>query len=256
MTRRNLITTSAAAAMGAQGAAPAQRSLFEVHQFKLRNSLENERQRALEFQQAYVTLAKRAGAGPIGVFESSIAEDSPFLLVVTSYKGYADMEACHARLDPDPEFRKARDRWYAGGRPYERQQASLLRAFEGFPQMNPPPVEGRKTSRLFELRTYGSNDFATLDRKVKMFEEGEIALFRKAGMWPVFFAVTTFGSNMPNLTYMLGYESLAGRERVWQAFAADPDWKALRSKPGLSDAEIVSNISNAILAPLPFSDVR
>jgi hypothetical protein len=61
---------------------------------------------------------------------------------------------------------------------------------------------------------------------------------------------------MPNLTYMLGYENLADRERVWQAFAADPDWKTLRSKPGLSDAEIVSNISNAILTPLPFSDVR
>jgi hypothetical protein len=30
----------------------------------------------------------------------------------------------------------------------------------------------------------------------------------------------------------------------------------LRAQPGLSDAEIVSNISNAILRPLPFSPIR
>ena len=55
---------------------------------------------------------------------------------------------------------------------------------------------------------------------------------------------------------MLSYEDLASRDRLWKAFGADPEWQKLRAQPGLSDAEIVSNISNQILRPLNFSEIR
>jgi hypothetical protein len=46
------------------------------------------------------------------------------------------------------------------------------------------------------------------------------------------------------------------RDKAWAAFGQDPDWQRMRALPGLSDAEIVSNISNAILRPLAGSDIR
>ena len=49
---------------------------------------------------------------------------------------------------------------------------------------------------------------------------------------------------------------LAAREKVWAAFGSSPEWKKLMSRPELSDALIVSNISNAILRPMPFSELR
>jgi hypothetical protein len=55
---------------------------------------------------------------------------------------------------------------------------------------------------------------------------------------------------------MLAYDDLAARDKTWSAFSADPDWQKLRATPGLSDADIVNNISNAILRPLPFSPIR
>jgi hypothetical protein len=55
---------------------------------------------------------------------------------------------------------------------------------------------------------------------------------------------------------MLGYDDLAARDKLWRAFGSDPEWQKLRSQPGYSDAEIVSNISNTILRPLPFSMIR
>jgi hypothetical protein len=55
---------------------------------------------------------------------------------------------------------------------------------------------------------------------------------------------------------MLSFDDLASREKCWKAFGADPEWQKLRSSPGLSDAEIVSNISVSLLQPLPFSPVR
>jgi hypothetical protein len=89
-----------------------------------------------------------------------------------------------------------------------------------------------------------------------MFEDGEIAIFRRIGMSPVFFGQALVGQNLPHLTYMLAFDDLAARERLWRAFGSDPDWQKLRAQPGLSDAEIVSNISSSILRPLPFSLIR
>jgi hypothetical protein len=75
-------------------------------------------------------------------------------------------------------------------------------------------------------------------------------------MLTVFFGQTIVGSRMPNLSYMLAYSDLAARDKTWAAFSADPEWQKLRSTPGLADADIVNNISNAILRPLAFSPIR
>jgi hypothetical protein len=72
----------------------------------------------------------------------------------------------------------------------------------------------------------------------------------------VFFGQTLVGRNLPNLSYLLAFDDLAARERLWRSFGADPEWQKLRAQPGLSDAEIVSSISNTILRPLPFSPIR
>jgi hypothetical protein len=55
---------------------------------------------------------------------------------------------------------------------------------------------------------------------------------------------------------MLSYEDLAGRDKVWKAFGADPEWQKLRVQPGLSDVETVSNITNYLVSPLAFSQIR
>ena len=89
-----------------------------------------------------------------------------------------------------------------------------------------------------------------------MFNNGEIAIFRKTGLAPVFFGTTMIGQHQPSLTYMLCYDDLATRERNWKTFVNSPEWTKLKATPGLSDAEIVSNISNILLSPLPFSPIR
>ena len=55
-----------------------------------------------------------------------------------------------------------------------------------------------------------------------MFNEGEAAIFQRLGMAPVFFGETLVGRNLPSLTYMLSFESLAARDKLWGAFGAAP----------------------------------
>ncbi len=242
--------------LGPAAAAPAKKCLIELRYIRMRNGPENQRQRATEFLKAYLPAAKRAGIGPVGIFSGAIAEGGPFLLVLKSYPGFAEMEAALAKLEADADYGKAVAAWYGGGLPYVRQEASLLRAFDAMPAVAVPPAGGRKTSRLFELRVYESANFTTLARKIQMFEQGEIDIFHRLGLLPVFFGQTLFGRNLPNLTYLVAHDDWAARERNWQTFGDDPEWKKLRAQPAYADPELVSNISNALLSPLPFSEIR
>jgi hypothetical protein len=89
-----------------------------------------------------------------------------------------------------------------------------------------------------------------------MFEGGEIGIFQRLGMKPVFFGETIVGVRQPCITYMLSFDSLAEREKLWSAFGSDPEWKRISAPPPLKDAQIVGNISNVMLRPLAFSPLR
>ena len=214
-------------------------------------------QRTSEFLRSAVPAIRRAGIGPLGFFAPVIAEESPFILALATFPSLAAMETARAKEAADKDYIVARDKYNAlAGRGYERMESSLLRCFEGMPQVEVLSTEVQRPARIFELRMYESSNGSTLARKIKMFNDGEIKIFQRLGMQPVFFGETIVGARMPNLVYMLSFENLAAREKLWQAFGADPEWQKLRSLAGNNDAEIVSNISNAILRPLPFSEIR
>src|ERR1035441_9871003 len=260
MTRRRFIPSVASGAFVAgemAAAEPAKNALIEFRRYQLRNSADNQRARTSDFLKAHAAALQRAGVGPVGAFGSTIAPDGPFLLLVVSYASFAAMEEAQFKLADDGEYRKAVEAFNAQpGLNYERMESSLLRAFDGYPAVMPPPGDAKRAARLFEVRMYESNNSGTLKRKIKMFNDGEIGAFQRAGGQPVFFAETIVGARQPNLTYMLSYEDLAGRDKVWKAFGADPEWQKLRTTPGLADAEIVSNITNYLVSPLPFSQIR
>jgi hypothetical protein len=199
---------------------------------------------------------QRAGAGPMGFFNALIAEQSPFALLVVSYPSLAAFGDVSDKLAADKEFQKSADQYSSMSElSYMRMENSLLRAFDGWPAITAPkpPQQG---THVFELRTYESNNVKASKRKIKMFNDAEAGVFKRLGMQPVFFGETIVGRNMPNLTYMVTFDNLAEREKLWGDFGKDPEWQKLRAEPELADALIVSNISNAILRPLPFSPIR
>jgi hypothetical protein len=208
-------------------------------------------------QHGWLPAAQRAGIGPVGFFNAVIGSGSPFILSVTGYPSFAAIEAAHEKLGADKEFQVSLGEFNSMAElSYIRMENSLLWAFPSMPAIEVPPSAEARQPRIFELRTYESPNEQALNRKVKMFGDGEIAIFRRCAMLPVFFGQTIVGPNQPNLTYMLAFDDLAAREKAWREFGNNPDWKKLRATPGLSDAEIVSNISNSVLRPLPFSPVR
>ena len=51
----------------------------------------------------------------------------------------------------------------------------------------------------------------------------------------MFFAEAIIGSRIPHLTYIVTYEDLGLRDRLWSEFGSDPDWQKLRSPYGRRD---------------------
>ena len=259
MTRRRFLPAAAAAAAPlTTNAADTKPAIFEVRTVYLRNGADMQRQRMVEFvEKTAMPTLKKYGAGPIGVFSNLIAPDGPYLQIIVQHASLAAMEETRTKTESDAAYQKAAEKLVASpGLPYVRLESSIIRSVPWMPGLEIPKHDGKRGSLVFEMRTYESNHNVTLARKVKMFADGEMAIFRRLGMIPVFFGTTIIGRKMPNLVYMLGYESLAAREKVWSAFVRDPEWAKLRDTPGFSDAEIVSNISSVMLSPLAFSHIK
>ena len=239
------------------GAADTKPSIIELCYLRMRNTQDSMAQRTNDFlANSYVPAVQRAGAKRIGAFTNVIGADNPRTLLVTEYPDISAWEGASKKLGDDKELAKASESYYAGPLQYIRKEIQLLRGFSTVPSIEVPARLPDGRTHIFELRTYESNHQRSLARKIRMFDEGEIALFRKLGMIVVFFGEAIAGPNLPQLTYMLGYDDLAARDKAWASFVSSPEWDKMKNQPGVSDGEIVSNISNAILRPLPFSSIK
>lgn len=263
MNRRNLLrsggvagATLAGMPLSAQsGANAAARSLIEVRKILFRNNRENKRAAYLKFlENHYAPALKRAGVEAAGFFNNDVGPDKPHVLCVLSYSSGNALIDVREKLGADRAFQAARKEVYGKGPVYERVESSLLRAFSMTPKVEIPKADA---PLYFELRTYESDDPVSLAAKIEMFEGGgEIALFRKYGLQPVFFGQALIGDRMPNLTYMVAFPNPAARVEAWRKFATSPEWDKLKRTPGWSDGEVVSSITNATYTGLPFSEIR
>ena len=195
----------------------------------------------------------RIGIGPVGVFNTMYGPNSPTLYVLMVHKSLDTVLNSASMLMADDEYRKAGADFIdtpLSDPGYVRMESSLMVAFKGLPQLLVP----EKKSRIFELRTYESHSIKAAKKKIEMFNKGgEIKVFLKTGLQPVFFGETLIGPKMPNLTYMLVFDDLVDRDAKWKVFGGDPEWKKLRSNPEYKDT--VSNISDIILRPTSYSQI-
>ncbi len=63
------------------------------------------------------------------------------------------------------------------------------------------------------------------------------------------------GDGNNDLHYLLAWESLAEREKVWGTFLADPAWIKVREETE-KDGPIIANIKSSFLRPTVFSAVK
>ena len=260
MDRREFVATTAAAAVAPlpaleRHAQSATRQYIELRRYHL---LPGAKQRAFIafYGDVAIPAMNRAGIGKVGAFTLVFGENAPTLLVVLAHPTLDSVVSLRERLANDAEYTRAGAAIL--GAPlsdpaFVRVESSLLRAFESMPVIEPFATAGTATPRICELRTYESHSNRAALNKLKMFNAGEIPIFRRAGLTPLFFGETLIGARMPSLTYMLGFTDMAARDRAWSAFSKDPEWKTLSGDPQYRDN--VSAISDVILQPTAYSQI-
>ena len=262
MNRRNFLVGAAGAALSTtmtdrtlgMGIEFHKVGAFELRKYSLKNMAQAEMLHNY-LKDAFIPVAKKLGCGPIGVFEQVNHTEIQVVHVLIPHRSVATAFELNQKLSQSKEhLEKGEAFWKAtpANAPYDRYESSLMSPFHGMDHLETPDV---KSQRIFELRTYESHNDRAGFKKVDMFNIGEIDLFRKAGLNPVFFGQTIIGSHLPNLTYMLTYPDMAAHDAAWKKFIADPEWKKLSKTPGYTDPEIVSHINNWFLSPTAYSQI-
>lgn len=259
MQRRQFLhsTVAAGGALSLGGVAeaadtPAVREFYELRAYFIRPG-----QRArldAYLQQGLLPALGRIDAPPTGVFYENPEADEPVVWVLIRHRDAAGPAQLAAMLAGDAKHLTASTEHLSGPKEtavYDRIETSILAGIDALPALIAP----ERTPRLFNLRIYESFNTATLHKKIEMFAQGELDIFRRVGLTPVFFSETLSGPRLPSLTYLLVFPDEAARAQAWNTFRADPDWQRLKAIPDYADAKLVSRITNKILTPAEYSQL-
>lgn len=257
--KASLLTTSAAGFLpslspSATGRQNGPSEFYELRIYTLKNG---KQQKMVEnyFQNAAIPAYNRLGSKTVGVFTEYLAQGFTKLIAVIPFNSLDDYFKLPDRLAGDSAYQQAAADYLnapATEPAYERIESSLLKSFSHMPKLETP----EKKPRIFELRRYESHNETAGKKKIEMFNEGgEIAIFKRVGLTPVFFGETLIGPQRPNLTYMLTFDNMEEHDLNWKAFGSDPEWKKISAIPEYTNARIVSNIVRTFLIPTAFSQI-
>lgn len=261
MDRRDVLKGGIASAMTASTSITSDAAIqggnhfYELRTYDLRNDLNPTRIHEF-FQRLYVPFLKRSGVGPVGSFNVISGHISPALILLIDYPSLSVMQSVAERALTDKDLTAGWKTFETQELGYVRYESVLLKAFDGHQKIEVPETAEKRPGRVFELRTYESRNAFTLRDKITMFNQEEIKIFRDSGFAPVFFGEGMIAPRLPHLTYLVGFDNMAAREKCWDAFRTNPDWARVRVKPGWTDAEAVSNSIASFLRPTAFSEIR
>jgi hypothetical protein len=238
------------------GAAGEKRTgFYMLEMFELQQGAQIARMHDYFSKLALPALQKVHYSGPVIYLESLVAPHMPQMIAVYGFPSLDEMWNLHMRMQHDPELRKNFEQWDSGDAPFERLSSALLEAAEYSPEIA-APAEPPKTPRIFELRVYHSPTWRQLKALHERFAGPEIQIFHRVGIHPILYSSTLIGPNMPNLTYLIPFDSLAAREKAWEAFGADPDWIKVRKESVEQHGQITNVIQISLYRATPYSPIR
>jgi hypothetical protein len=232
---------------------------YSIRIYQLKNS-EQETRLDTYLQTALLPALHRIGIAEIGVFKAVGNDTSAVkkVYVLIPFKSLEQYTSLTATLDKDAQYNAAGKDYIEAtydNPPYLRQESILLQAFPDMPRHAVPgALQGPKTDRIYELRSYEGPTEKYFANKVQMFNAGgEIPLFARLGFNAVFYASVLSGSHMPNLMYMTSFDNMAAREQHWKDFSNDPFWKQLVAEPQYQHN--VSHVDIVFLHPAGYSEL-
>lgn len=192
----------------------------------------------------------------LGVFAGVFTPRLQTTLVLSGFSSYEEMTAAGRAIEGDSGYQKAHQEFERGAEPpFDTSERQLLAATDFSPEIV-PLAEKPKSPRYFELRIYHSPTERQLRLVHERFAGPEIKIFHRSGVHPLFYADTIIGRELPNITYLIPFATLADREKAWDAFGADPEWVKARADSVAKGGQIVNYNDLSLWRATPFSPIQ
>ena len=209
------------------------------------------------YKNVAIPALNRIGIPKVGVYSPVYGTGSLTLFVLIPHASLEAVYTDNEKLLQDKTYMSEGEKFLnppMNDTSFVRMEKSVFRAFDALPAVVVPTELMSNNSRIYEIRIYESPGMVAAKKKVQMFNEGgEIEVFKKTGLNPVFFGECLSGASMPNLYYMLAFNNIQERDSNWSVFVKSPEWGKLSKDPYY--AETVSNITDIILRPAVFSQI-
>ncbi|MCX6619480.1 MAG: NIPSNAP family protein [Acidobacteria bacterium] len=243
----------AAAAPATAAPADKRTRYYVLEQYFLKNGSQPQRMQEF-FSKSVIPALGKVHTGPKLFLEAVVAPHMPQVAAILGYESLDQILEVQGKVMQDPELAKAWREWELGPeQPFESQSNTLLMAEQYSPEIE---MGERKTPRLFELRVYHSPSWNHLFALHQRFAGPETKIFHRCGIHPVLYTSTLFGQSVPNLTYLIPFESLAEREKAWAAFSADPEWIKVRKESVEKSGQVTSVIQISLYKAAAYSPVK
>ncbi len=107
---------------------------------------------------------------------------------------------------------------------------------------------------IYELRVYHCLP-GKLPAVSDRFKNITTKIWERFGIKAVGFWTVLVGENSTDFIYMLAWTDLAERDRLWNAFVIDAEWKAKRAETE-ANGPLVASVSNSFLSPTDYSSLK
>ena len=186
--------------------------------------------------------------------DALVAPHMPQVMTIFGFESMEQWQAFEANAAASSRYRASLAEWERGDDPpYEEYSEKLLAPTAFCPSLE---ASGSQAARTFELRIYHSPTRRQLAALNDRFAGPEVQIFHRCGIFPILYTNGLSGESLPNLTYLIPFESLAAREKAWAAFGADPEWVKVRAESIEKSGQISAVMHISLWKAAAYSPVR
>ncbi len=125
----------------------------------------------------------------------------------------------------------------------------------GFWLGNAQSAEASMKGRVFELRTYTTNEGKLPDLQTR-FRDHTTKLFKKHGMTNIGYWVPQDEAKSQNtLIYIIAHDSREAAKKSWTEFRDDPEWKKVAAASE-ANGKIVSKVESVYMDSTDYSPIK
>lgn len=229
---------------------------YVLHQYLLENGKQLERLHTY-LRDALLPAYRREDVGEQIVLEAIVATHQPQVLFVQEFPDLASWRETTAKLRQSAALLEANRAWDQPGPPFHDLVISMFAGTDYTIPLEPQRAHHLSVQpRIFELRTYRTPSEWQLNGVHERFAGPEIPIFHRCGIAPILYMSGLAGPNLPNLTYLTPFASLAEREQAWTKFQADPEWHQVRQRSIDQHGYTPRVITIALYKAAPYSPIR